>query len=231
MSDLGLRHIQRERPDQPAGPRGDEERELRAVAALLHSLPDPEPEGDLAARVMARIEAGEARPRTLRGAFRRAAQPRFAAALAAGLSCLLLVTAVRDGRIGSGGVEPAVSPVRVASATHAKAGGGVPAFFQGGSATPLSAGLAPVLGGEETALDQQLDRQINYLLLDPEAFFTRLESVYARDRFMARLAERAARRGDSAQLAMRVRSADHPLADPLAEQFLRASLVEYVASR
>ncbi len=239
MSDLRDPSLPVERRERPphGSAQGDgtssaaEERELRAVAALLRGLPDPEPARDLTALVMERIETRAASPRRLRSAFRRVASPRAAMALAAGLSCLVVLTIVRDGGVGSSERAEAPTPRRVATAPDALAAGSVPAFFRGAPAPALGDDLATVLSSEENRFDRQLDRQINYALLDPDAFFARLERLPSRERLMGRLAERAARRGDSAQLALRLRAHDHVLAKTLSERFLRASLVEYVTRR
>jgi hypothetical protein len=75
----------------------DELRELRATIRLLRGLPDPEPPARLTAEVMRRIEAGEgSEPRVVR-VFRRAGEPRFAAALAAGIAGLVLFTSIDFG--------------------------------------------------------------------------------------------------------------------------------------
>ena len=92
-------------------------------------------------------------------------------------------------------------------------------------AMPVAAVPAPEL------LDRRLDAQLNELQLDPQAFFRRLERVHQRDRFVQRLADRAARRGDAAQVALSVRAVQHPLATPMVDQFLHTSLVREVGGR
>ena len=81
----------------------------------------------------------------------------------------------------------------------------------------------------ENIFDRRLDAQLNELQLDPHAFFHRLERVQERDRFVQRLAERAARRGDAAQVALNVRGVSHPLVRPMVEQLLQASLIRHVS--
>jgi hypothetical protein len=219
--------------------------EERAVAALLRQLPDPEPPEDLPARVMARIAELESRPRVVRGAFRRLSQPAVAAALAAGLATFFVVT---GGELPGGPTTEALplveietprSPgtpetaVRRVAERHrrpvapllASAGlvGGQPvAFFAADRTVAPPPGPAPI---RVPSLDQRLDRQLDQLLTNPGAFFQRLERVHERDRFVARLAGRAARRGDSADVALRVRSTRHPLTPHVVEEFLRATLV------
>ena len=221
------------------------EAELRAVASLLRSLPDPEPPADLADRVIERVAAERRRTGLVRGAFRHLGQPRTAAVLAASISLLVLVTAVQNGSIVILG--PAANEV-VASRQGAFGPGGRPALLArrpttwatgAASTAPLAffasdshhahPSLAPTYA--VPPLDRRLDRQLDQLLLDPEAFLQRLERVFERDRFVSRLANRAARRGDSVDVALRVRSAGHPLASELVEEFMRASLVESVARR
>jgi hypothetical protein len=95
-------------------------------------------------------------------------------------------------------------------------------------------GLPGVPQGEVAqagAIERGLDRQLNLMLLNPEAFLQRLEGVLDQERFLARLASRAALRGDAPQVALRLRASPHQLARPASDQFLRASLVEYGASR
>jgi hypothetical protein len=221
------------------------EAELRAVASLLRSLPDPEPPADLADRVIERVAAERRRTGIVRAAFRHIGQPRLAAALAAGISALVLVTAVQNGSMGRLGF--AGNDV-VAPRQSARAGGGQRALLERrpaawASSAAATAPLAFFASDSHHAhpsleptysvppLDRRLDRQLDQLLLDPHAFLERLERVFARDRFVSRLANRAARRGDSVDVALRVRSARHPLASELVEEFMRASLVESVSRR
>jgi hypothetical protein len=92
----------------------DELRELRATIHLLRGLPDPEPPARLTAEVMRRIEAGEgSEPRVVR-LFRRAGEPRFAAALAAGIAGLMLVTTLDFGGGGLLGTPSDPAPERFA---------------------------------------------------------------------------------------------------------------------
>jgi len=217
------------------------ERELRAVASLLRGLPEPEPPEQLTERVMSRVRAREARPRVVRIAFRRLAEPAVASALAAGVGCLLLVGVLQQDVLPGVDAEITVSlpwlsgPVAgdptlrsrrpsTASPSSATAAGPV-AFFAGPQAHLLGA-LAP--NRRTSAMDRGLDHQLNLMLLDPDAFFQRLDRVTARERYLARLADRAAQRGDSAEVALRLRATRHPMVDPVVDRFLNASLAEYV---
>jgi hypothetical protein len=67
------------------------------------------------------------------------------------------------------------------------------------------------------------------MLHQPDAFFRRLERIRENERYVARLAERSAQRGDSAAVALQVRGTQHPMAPKIAEQFLRASLSHSVS--
>lgn len=92
---------------------------------------------------------------------------------------------------------------------------------------PAGEGLARL----DRHFDNHLDGQLNRLLLDPLAFCKRLEGVSRRDAVIARLADRAARRGDATDIAMRVRQIDHPIGRQIADRLLRAALVQYVSPR
>jgi hypothetical protein len=223
------------------GTDSNRERELRAVVSLLRGLAEPEPPEQLVERVMARVRAREARPNVIRVAFRRVSQPAVASALAAGIGCLLLVGALQQGVLP--GVDAVITvalpslsgpvaddstprsrrpaPVLPSSATAT----GPVAFFAGPRA-PLVGGLDPA--PRTSALDRGLDHQLNLMLLDPDAFFRRLDRVTERDRYLARLAERAAQRGDSAEVALRLRATRHPMAEPVVDRLLNASLAEYI---
>lgn len=249
-------------PRIDANPSDDEDRELRAVAALLRGLRDPEPPADLVERVMARVAEREAQPRLLR-LFREIPERAVATAMAAGIGCLLLFGAVRGGLLEAGPVELAtrseVAPEQplqtmrarlVTSETAAETDAArssrpfAPPF---GSAAVIDAqpvgltrpqlaygALAPSAARLTDPLDALLDHQLNHLLLDPAAFYQRLDRIADRERFVARLADRAARRGDAAEVALRLRQ--HPQQDPrhtsmLVDRLLRAALARTVAER
>jgi len=213
----------------------DEAREIDAVVALLRALPDPEPRSDLTARVMRQVLEIESRPRLLRGSFRQRIAPRAGAVLAAGIACaavgIWLQLSARETE-GSDGAS-ALSRVRATEAFQrpGSKGAGIvmpvgfgrrdaPAFFT--RELPTVTPAAP----EPDRYDTTLDAQLNELQLDPDAFFRRLDRVLDREHFVARLADRAARRGDAPQLALFVRGVPHPYAGPMVDEFLRASLVQ-----
>jgi anti-sigma factor RsiW len=66
-------------------------RELSATVSLLRRLPEPALPPGIGNAVMARIARGEGREARVRSLFRRAAEPRFAAPLAAGLAGLFFL--------------------------------------------------------------------------------------------------------------------------------------------
>ncbi|MGH0028650.1 MAG: hypothetical protein ACQGVC_02580 [Myxococcota bacterium] len=231
----------------------DEERELRAVAALLRSLPDPEPPEDLTERVMAEVRRRESGPRVLRVAFQRF-EPLIATAVAAGLGALVLITAVQSGLFPPGGPGSPGTTASIASTTGLQPSvarpvdveiAGMPRVrrpleptltaMPGDFHSAALIGVAPqtaVVGPMPTtsSLDRRLDHQINRLLLDPEAFYGRIQQMEQPDSFVARLADRAARRGDAAEVALRLRqrSPDHPQTSVLVDRLLRASLARQV---
>ena len=77
----------------------------------------------------------------------------------------------------------------------------------------------------------RLDHQLNQLMMNPTAFAQRLELIDQRERFIARLAERAAERGDATEIALRVRESPHPLAGVLVERLLGAQLGPELSSQ
>ena len=204
------------RAEAPA--QADELRELREVVSLLRTLPEPEPPEGLVQRVMERVAEIESRPRY--ASWRREVAPVAGAALAAGIAGLLFFAALAPRPPTP---LPSAAPVAVAGPHGIFFVGLTPAF--GGPEVEMVRGVAA------NPIDLGLDRQLNLMQLDPQAFFQRLERVPNRDRYLARLALRAAARGDAPQVAMRLRSSRHDLARNASDQFLRASLVNHGAER
>ena len=232
------------RRDADEGP--EVAREIEAIAALLRSLPDPEPESDLTARVMRKVVELEAKPRLLRPFFGRLPGPGAAAALAAGIACAVVGLGLQAMRVspptppnGIASNEPVTHDVRVSPvAPQVNRFAVGPAFadpgaalFSGSTSATSLAKFPVVAVPASNLLDRRLDAQLNELQLDPQAFFRRLERIRERDRFVQRLAERAARRGDAAQVALNVRAVSHPLAPPMVDRLLHASLVRQVSGR
>lgn len=240
-----------EHPDRTEATR-DEERELRAVSTLLRSLPDPVPPEALVERVLAEVERRESRPRVLRVAFRRF-EPLVATAVAAGIGALVLTTAVQSGLFppgepSGGALEPSVArriaAAPVAGTAHAQrpiaptlvAIPGADAHSASLLGVSPPTGLRHSFGTRDSLtnpLDHRLDRQINSLLLDPDAFYQRMTHMDQPEQFVARLADRAARRGDAAEVALRLRqrSPQHPQTGMLVDRLLRASLARQVPLR
>jgi hypothetical protein len=213
------------------------------VVSLLRSLPDPEPHADLTARVMARVLEIEAQPRRLHR-LRGIPTSRVAAALAASIAVVAVGIGIRQTELSSSGPESELAFQPPSAPTHtgrrdaasafsiaaAYPRSRMPAYFIRGGPEPALQGVPPLAAAQVNLFDQHLDAQLNELQLDPNAFFRRLERVQDRERFIQRLAERAARRGDAAQVGLSVRAVQHRLARPMVDQFLRASLVRHVAT-
>jgi hypothetical protein len=227
-------------------PGSQEAREIDVVVSMLRSLPDPEPSSDLTARVIRRVMEIEAKPRILRPAFGRLSDSRAAAVMAAGLACaavgigLQLMRAPNLAPVIEG--PPPVNEVAaqpsargaIAGPNHIAVASAYPnprgaSLFSGSPSEQGFQVLSVAVPPTANIQDLRLDAQLNELQLDPQAFFRRLERVQERDRFVQRLADRAARRGDAAQVALNVRAVSHPLARPMVEQLLHASLLRRVS--
>jgi hypothetical protein len=219
-------------------------RELRATIALLRGLPDPEPPADLTARVVQRIEAGETRRASKVVALvRRAREPRFAAALAAGFAGLLAVTSLN---LSSGdflGTPSGTSPEQLVllgdlgSAANVRAMGArrplpLPRTLVANTPGPGSFRTSRSLGGPLRASgpagfgvfgnaapevpQRDLDGELEALMQDPAAFVERFRRTAEASRrsMIAPLVEYSARRGDGAAVARYASAAARPLAVP-----------------
>ncbi|MEM7410626.1 MAG: hypothetical protein AAF430_10370 [Myxococcota bacterium] len=232
------------------------ERELREVVALLRDLPDPEPPTGLATRVLAEVaEQRDRPPLWLRGweAVTRWMTPPVALAATAAAVGLMVIPSLPsflptlptadsgDGtlvldehhvspRAVAGGAESSLrtAPTRRRSATIIR-----PQFVSMLAHAPASGNTRPRVSRDTLGdvFDRRLDRQLNQLMLDPAGFVSRLERVTEHERFVARLAERAAERGDATEIALRVRELRHPLASLIVNRMLRATLVASVSPR
>jgi hypothetical protein len=229
-------------------PSGDELRELRQVVSLLRGLPDPEPPEGLAARVMERVEEIESRP--WYGALRSGVAPVIGSALAAGVAGVLFFSALQPGPLESARpIARAEGPAaqRVVRAETVASGavrrgrrpspsplpfaGPHGVSFEQEAPLPVEPLFAPPRARQASAIERSLDHQLNRMLLDPFAFFQRLERVRDPERFVARLANRAAQRGDSAEVGLWLRAFPHRSAQPVSEQFFRAAQVDYAYGR
>lgn len=230
--------------------------ETERIVALLRNLESPEADPERADRVIRALAEQATRPNVLRAAFgaaRLVSRPPVALALAAGMAGLLAI-AVAPGTLpflqsadeAATATTPATgTPERVATNPLDTPVRSEPirrrttpvirpqlVNVSGFSSSSVSPGpdrydRAPY----ESSYDRGLDRQLNQLMIDPHAFAVRLETIGQRDRFIARLAERAAERGDAPEIALRVRQSRHPLAVRLVDRLLRSTFVATVSPR
>jgi hypothetical protein len=227
--------------------------DLRSVVGLVRALPDPQVPVDLAGAVMARIAAGEgaSRMRLISGGVRRITEPRFVAALAAGVAGLLAWSMLPA--LNSFMQDPSAAP-QVDATSIQLAARPAPPFTAGDPTEPIRRPkvqrrlpAVPVLSGVEmprrgaafrggvapaTAVIEidEIDRQLERIWSDPTSVLNRMGASPRGDLF-ARLAQQAARRGKAAELASRLISSPHPMASGLASRFLAASLAEDVQRR
>lgn len=222
----------------------DAQRELTRLIALLRALPEPERSPDLARRILAHVEQ-ESRPRAVRALFvaaRHLSKPNVAVLLAAGIAVIYAVAVSPDSipsvlRITGGATHGRDAIAATGSAIGARRRAPVirPQFVSAVFAQTPAA--APRFRPERAPIDEafdvraRLDYQLNQLLIDPTAFAQRIEQYGQRDQrqLMARLADRAAERGDAPEIALRVRDSDHPLAAQMVDRLLRATLVAAVS--
>ena len=210
--------------------------ELARVVALLRSLPEPTSSPDLAQQILARVAAEQSRPRVVHGVFgalRRLSMPQVGGLLAAGIAGLYAVVLAPESTpsvlrvIADSGEAPIVAPVprrpglirpHYVTAALSQTSVPVPRF-------------RPERAPIEDSIAARLDHQLNQLMMDPTAFALRLAQLEQPDQFIARLADRAAERGDAAEIAFLVRESPHPLAGLLVDRLLRAQLVASVSPR
>ena len=213
--------------------------EERKLSRLLRQLPEPELPAEFRARVMARIHADEPKLRGFPAFFQWMAPARTAAVLACGLASWMFLIGVPYDDLsgilvgGDASVVDADRAVRGPIARGHQAFG--PRYSVPAGALAIPAGLfrsqakqpTPILAGQPIIppLDRRLDRQIDHLLHNPDTFFRRFAQIRERERYLERLADRSARRGDAADVGLRVRAIQHPMAPKVSERFLRASLV------
>lgn len=220
---------------------GDDPRtreELAQLVALLRGLPDPERSPDLARRILEHVAEQESRPRIVHavfGAARHLTRPGVAAMLAAGIAALVVLAPSPEWLPSILGTETGtrvagqdlLSPTRRRPAVIVRPQF-VSAFAQTAAAVPR---FRPDRAPMEEAFEARLDRLLNQLMIDPTAFAKRLELNAQRDEYIARLARRAAERGDAPEIALRVRESTHPLATQIVDRLLRATLVASVSPR
>ncbi|MFP8877887.1 MAG: hypothetical protein VCB99_13520 [Myxococcota bacterium] len=221
--------------------------EERRLNELLKMLPEPEPPAYLASRVMARIHAYEVRPRGIRRFLQGLAPMRTAAVLAGGLATWMFLVGGPYDLVETGRSEeqPVAAPERSLrrTATQSPQPRRPPVQHYSVSAGAMVNPMgffpgqpqrhAPILTAQQVLppLDRRLDHQIDHLLHNPDAFFRRFARIREGDRYLERLANRSARRGDAADVGLRVRAIQHPMAPQVSERFLRAPLIPAAARR
>jgi len=214
----------------PAGGDPRAQQELAQLVALLRALPDPDRSPDLTRRILEHVAEQEARSRVVRVAFGAAT------ALAAGIAALVAVVGPfeslppifgNETPTQTAALQPLPSRRRPAALIRPQFVGSE--FAPTAAAAPRFVDRAPA--PMEEAFEARLDGQLNLLLIDPTAFAMRLEQIAWRDEFIARLAQRAAERGDAPEIALRVRESTHPLATQIVDRLLRATLVASVSGR
>jgi len=99
---------------EACGPCGSELRELRATVSLLRSLPEPGHPPGLAEAVMARVARDARGPARVRSLLWRAAEPRFAAPLAAGIAGLFFLFQTGDRDLPTLPTETVARPIHSA---------------------------------------------------------------------------------------------------------------------
>jgi hypothetical protein len=223
-----LELLREDSSDQDPQPR----QELARLVALLQNLPDPESPPDLTGRVLAYVAQHRSQPRVLRALFTRPASAFLIAATIAGLFAVTFTPDTIPSALRMTGGDQGVTPTaRPRSRPRVVVR---PQYVSDVMGMPVASGprfAASYSAPAEEAFAMRLDHQLNQLMLDPTAFAQRLELIGQRDRFIARLAERAAERGDAAEIALRVRESAHPLAGVLVERLLGAQLVAEVSPR
>jgi anti-sigma factor RsiW len=186
---------------------GSELRELRATVSLLRRLPEPGHPPGLADAVMARAAQRPARVIQL---VRRAAEPRFAAALAAGIAGLVFLVDGSDP--GRSTAPTATAPIGLFA--HSTTLPSQPAAARVASAAPREARSA---------------RSFGIVLGDSDA--PRASAVRpVRARVMSSATPRGAydqyaRRARIEEVARLLRGAGHPYSDSLASHFEEPSTV------
>ena len=221
----------------------DELAALRRTVALLRDLGEPEaPPPDLAARVFARIDAGEAEAARRWGL--GLGGLRWLAPALTGAAALALVLVVQgvEIEVKLPGAGPALEAAPAASAQFASRASAPPV-----AATPVStsagASTAPrapaPLATETLPLRLRCARDpasascrawqmwlVRLAVDDPSAFLAELDAVPggARERWLDELSRFAAHSGTSARVAERLRQADDPRASRLAPRFERIAV-------
>jgi hypothetical protein len=222
----------------------DARQELARLVALLRSLPEPESAPDLSARVLAYVAQQESKPRVVRMLSSRPGSALLVAASVAALFAVTFAPETTPSVLRDTEVRRPTAPVPYASMQPTRPRRR-PIVVQPqwvvhtSSQTPSVMQAPPAAGPRamgfyvpaDQAFDHGLDHQLNQLMMNPTAFAQQLERVAQPNRVIARLARRAAERGDAPEIALRVRDSEHPLAGVLTERMLHATLVTEVRPR
>jgi hypothetical protein len=210
--------------------------ELARVVALLRSLPEPMSSPDLVQQILERVAAEQSRPRVVHGVFgalRFLSKPQVGGLLAAGIAALYAVVLAPGStpsvlRVSAESGDAAIAQPARRRAALIRPHYVTAALSQTSVPVPVPR-FRPERAPIEDSIGARLDHQLNQLMMDPTAFAMRLAQLEQPDQFIARLADRAAERGDAAEIAFRVRESPHPLAGQLVERMLRAKLVASVS--
>ncbi len=212
---------------------------LRSTVGLLRSLPEPEPPASLVADVMARL----AKQSPARAARAPSGGTLAITALAAGLAAAALLVDLPQAPQPVPSAAPEGPALRRASRPAAeRLALGLPPL------PPSRRSLLSQRGVDFAGLDSapsffrdegpevlespelEMDRQLELLLVDPDAFLRRLGPDARGDRF-TRLVYHAAQRGEAAQAAQRLMAVPHPVANDLVSRLIAASLAADFESR
>jgi len=223
-----------------------EYRELRHTVDLLRGLPAPDPPPDLADRVIARLRAGEGRPRLLARWQDRVSRivegpwTTPVAAVALGLGVLVMVRGVDVSLEIPGWTRPeAVPGVEIAAERPAEPSAPrISAFgvaVEPGPAEETSPMLSCLREGGPTRPEVRRGDPCEHWdswmvglgMRDAPAFLVEFEAVPARDRerVLVRIGDFATRSGSAPLLAGTLRSAGDPRAERLANRIERSRFV------
>jgi anti-sigma factor RsiW len=171
--------------------------ELRETVSLLRRLPEPTLPAGISEAVMLRIARGEGREARVRSLLRRAAQPRFAAPLAAGLAGLFLLFQAPDAA-----VTPQRAPAHVAVADA--------------SALGVPAGIPDAIAASDEAWVGSRDNGTGWRTAVTSGFTP--AEAYRQYVTQARM-EEARGRARMQEYARQLRGAGHPNSASLAARF------------
>lgn len=217
-------------------PASREQQELDAVVMLLRGLPDLEPPPELRDRILAEVRRRESRPQILRLAS-RVARPAAGAAMAAGLAGLAVTAWLEGPPVAQPQTQTALREMPARPVEEIDAPDAIPLAAPAVSYTRMSNPLLhpprPHFAWDDSEravaagrLDARLDQMLNRVLLDPPRFYEWL-AAHDNHRFaIARLADRAAERGDATDVALQLRqkAPDHAMTSVFTDELFRATV-------